>query len=158
MASAMDGSSTAGAGETRDVITSSKGPPPVGAYAMARRAGGLLLLASIGPRKKGTKDIPGVTLDAAGHVVTYDIAAQIHSCFQNVRDVLEEAGSSWDKIVDVTVYMTDFKRDFEVYNRLWAEYFPPGPNSPVRTTIEINKLPQAGNAPINFDVKVIASA
>lgn len=141
-----------------DVTNSAHAPEPLGAYAFARRAGGLLFLAGIGPRQRGSKDIPGVVLDARGGVASYDIEAQVRSCFANVRAVLDEAGSSWSKIVDVTVFLTDMQRDFATYNRLWAEYFPTGPASPTRTTVEISSLPQAGNAPINFEVKVVALA
>jgi len=139
-------------------LHSTSAPEPVGAYAHARRVGNLLFLAGLGPRRRGSKDIPGVTLNASGTMVDYDVAQQIHSCFANVKIVLEEAGSTWDKIVDVTVFLTDMKRDFAVYNALWAQYFPAGPNSPTRTTIEIKSLPQAGTAPIAFEVKVIATA
>jgi 2-aminomuconate deaminase len=137
---------------------STRAPEPVGAYPPVRRVGNLLFLSGQGPRKRGSKDIAGVTLDSTGGVASYDIEAQVRACFENVRIVLEEAGSSWEKIVDCTVFLTDMKRDFARYNALWAEYFPPGPNQPTRTTIEIGALPQVGNAPINFEVKVIATA
>jgi 2-aminomuconate deaminase len=137
---------------------SNRAPEPVGAYPHARRVGNLLFLSGIGPRKRGSKDIPGVQLDATGGVATYDIEAQVRSCFANVRAVLEESGSSWEHIIDVTVFLTDMKRDFPAFNRLWAEHFPPGPSQPTRTTLQVGALPQAGNAPINFEVKVIAAA
>ena len=136
---------------------STRAAEPVGAYPHARRAGNLLFLAGIGPRKRGSKDIPGVSLDATGGVAEYDIDAQVRACFDNVRAVLEEAGSSWDRIVDVTVFLTDLKRDFPRFNQLWAEHFPAGPSQPTRTTLQVQALPQAGNAPINFEVKVIAT-
>lgn len=138
-----------------DATMSQRAAEPVGAYSHARRAGNLLFLAGQGPRRQGSKDIPGVTLDAAGKVVTYDIEAQVRACFENVRIILEEAGSSWDKIVDVMVFLTDMKRDFVVYNRVYAELFP-GPNPPTRTTVEVGALPTAGSAPIAFEAKVIA--
>jgi 2-aminomuconate deaminase len=132
-------------------IVSRTAAEPVGAYSHARRVGSLLFLAGIGPRKRGSKDIPGVILDAAGQVVDYDIEAQIRSAFENVRLVLEESGSSFAGIVDVTVFLTDMKRDFPTFNRVWAEYFKA--NQPTRTTVEINALP----TPIAFEVKVIAT-
>ena len=138
-------------------IRSTRAAEPVGAYPHARRVGNLLFLAGLGPRRRGSKDIPGVKLDSAGKVVDYDIEAQVRSCFENVRAVLEEAGSRWENIVDVQVFLTDMNRDFAAFNRLWAEYFPPGPTQPTRTTIEVGALPQAGNAPINFEVKVVAT-
>ncbi|MGE3106950.1 MAG: RidA family protein [Phycisphaerales bacterium] len=142
--------------ETGD-IRSKAAAEPVGAYPHARRAGGIVFLAGVGPRVRGSKDIPGVVLDAAGNVVSYDIEAQVRSCFANVRTILEEAGSSWERIVDVLVFLTDMKRDFAVFNRVWGEYFPAGPNQPTRTTIQIGALPQGGNAPIAFEVKVTAT-
>jgi 2-aminomuconate deaminase len=138
-------------------IDSMRAAEPVGAYPHARRAGNLLFLAGIGPRQRGSRDIPGVVLDAAGRVQSYDIEAQVRACFESVRVVLEEAGSSWENIVDVQVFLTDMKRDFAAFNRLWSEYFPAGASQPTRTTIEVGALPQAGSAPIAFEVKVIAT-
>src|SRR2546423_5784786 len=108
-------------------INSARAAEPVGPYPHARRVGNLLFLSGVGPRTRGKKEIPGVTLDAAGHVVSYDIETQMRSCFENVRLVLEEAGSSWDKIVDVTSLLTDMKKDFATYNRVHAEYFTTNP-------------------------------
>lgn len=137
-------------------VVSSRAAEPVGAYPHARRVGNLLFLSGQGPRRRGSMDIPGVVLDGAGRVVSYEIEAQVRACFENIRVVLEEAGSSWDKIVDVMVFLTDMERDFAAYNRVYAEYFPAGPNQPTRTTVEVGALPTAGNAPINFEVKVVA--
>lgn len=130
---------------------SSRAPEPVGLYPHARRAGNLLLLSGVGPRRRGTKEIPGVTLNPDGTIAAYDIEAQCHSVFENVRAILEDAGSSWENMVDVTVYLTNMKDDFPVYNRLWAQYF--GQNPPCRTTLEINCLP----TPIAIELKVIAT-
>ncbi|MFM7217956.1 MAG: RidA family protein [Bacteroidota bacterium] len=130
---------------------SSKAPEPVGLYPHARRVGNLLFLSGVGPRERGSKQIPGVELDEAGRIVAYDIATQCHSVFKNVRYILEDAGSSWDRIVDVTVFLTNMKDDFQEYNRLWAEYFKENP--PCRTTLEINCLP----TPIAIELKVIAT-
>lgn len=132
-------------------IESSKAPEPVGLYPHARKVGNLLFLSGVGPRERGTKKIPGVELDAAGNTTSYDIEAQCRSVFQNVRYVLEDAGSSWDKVVDVTVFLTNMKDDFRTYNRIYAEYFKD--NQPCRTTVEINCLP----TPIAIELKVIAT-
>jgi 2-aminomuconate deaminase len=132
-------------------IDSKRAPEPVGLYPHARRVGNLLFLSGVGPRERGTKKIPGVELDAQGNIVSYDIEAQCHSVFRNVRYILEEAGSSWDRLVDVTVYLTNMKADFPLYNRLWAEYFKDNP--PCRTTLEINALP----TPIAIELKCIAT-
>ena len=132
-------------------INSSKAPDPVGLYPHARRVGNLLFLSGVGPRERGSEKIPGVELNDKGEIVKYDIATQCHSVFKNVRYILEEAGTSWDKIVDVTVYLTNMKNDFPTYNKLWAEYFKDSP--PCRTTLEINCLP----TPIAIELKVIAT-
>ena len=135
-------------------FTSQRAPEPVGAYPHARRVGNLLFLSGVGPRRRGSKDIPGVVLDASGKVASYDIEAQCRSCFDNVRAILEDAGSSWQNIVDVLVFLTDMKRDFTAFNRLYAEYFAgPGKPNPTRTTIEIGALP----TPIAVELKVIAT-
>lgn len=136
--------------ETQDSIHSSRAPEPVGLYPHARRVGNLLFLSGVGPRERGTRKIPGVELDDAGRIVSYDIEAQCHSVFRNVKAILEEAGASWDKLVDVTVFLTNMKDDFPTYNRLWAEYFSENP--PCRTTLEINCLP----TPIAIELKCIA--
>lgn len=132
---------------------SDRAPEPVGAYPHAKRVGNLLFLSGIGPRKRGSREIPGVTLGAAGNIATYDIAAQCRSVFENVRFVLEDAGARWEDIVDVQVFLTDMKSDFAVFNELYAEYFA-GPNkpNPTRTTVQVTSLP----TPIAVELKVIA--
>jgi 2-aminomuconate deaminase len=138
--------------EERDrSVTSDRAPEPVGHFPHARRVGDLLFLSGIGPRDRGRREIPGVTLDANGGVVSYDIEAQCRAVFRNVRTVLEDAGSGWERIVDVTVFLTDMKRDFPTFNRLWAEHFPANP--PARTTIEVGALP----TPIAVELKVVAT-
>ena len=133
---------------------SSRAPEPVGAFPHAKRVGNFLFLAGIGPRRRGSKEIPGVTLDLAGNIVSYDIEKQCCAVFENVRLVLEDAGASWDDIVDVTVFLTNMKKDFAIYNKLYAEHFAGAdkPN-PTRTTIEVTALP----TPIAIEVKVIAA-
>ncbi|MBK8846905.1 MAG: RidA family protein [Bacteroidetes bacterium] len=134
-----------------DSINSSKAPEPVGLYPHARKVGNLLFLSGVGPRERGTKKIPGVELSDDGKIISYDIALQCHSVFANVKAILEDAGSRWENIVDVTVYLTNMKDDFTIYNKLWAEYFATNP--PCRTTLEINCLP----TPIGIELKVIAT-
>ena len=131
-------------------IRSSRAPEPVGAFPHARRVGGFLFLSGMGPRKRGSKDIPGVTLDGTGKVIAYDIEVQTRAVFENVRTVLEDAGARWEDIVDVTVFLTDMTRDFPVFNRLYAEAFTG--NQPTRTTVEVGALP----TPIAVELKVIA--
>ena len=133
-----------------DKINSEKAPEPVGLYPHARRVGNLLFLSGVGPRERGTKKIPGVELDETGNIVSYDIEEQCHSVFKNVRAILEDTGSGWDRLVDVTVFLTNMKDDFAIYNKIYAEYFKD--NQPCRTTVEINCLP----TPIAIELKCIA--
>lgn len=131
-------------------LHSSKAPEPVGLYPHARRVGNLLFLSGVGPRKRGSKKIPGVELDEQGNVLSYDIEAQCHAVFRNVRAILEEAGATWENLVDVTVFLTNMQNDFATYNRVYAEYFKG--NQPCRTTVEVNRLP----TPIAIELKCIA--
>src|SRR3989475_4701100 len=137
-----------------ETFDSTRAPEPVGAFPHAKRVGELLFLSGIGPRVRGSKEIPGVTLDSAGNVISYDIDTQCRSVFENVRLVLEDAGATWQDIVDVTVFLTDMKKDFPIYNRIYAEYFAgSGKPNPTRTTIEVGALPTL----IAIELKVIAA-
>ena len=131
-------------------IDAKKAPEAVGAYPHARQVGDFLFLSGVGPRQRDSSEIPGVTLDAAGNISRYDIEAQCHSVFNNVKLVLEASGASWDDLVDVTVFLTNMKADFKTYNRLYAEYFAKA--QPCRTTVEISSLP----TPIAIELKCIA--
>ncbi|MCI5055459.1 MAG: RidA family protein [Flavobacteriales bacterium] len=133
------------------IIESTKAPEPVGLYPHARKVGNLLFLSGVGPRERGTKKIPGVELDPEGNIMSYDIVKQCHSVFNNVKTILEDAGSSWENLVDVTVFLTNMKDDFKAYNKVYAEYFKD--NLPCRTTVEINSLP----TPIAIELKCIAT-
>ena len=132
-------------------IHSDKAPEPVGLYPHARRAGNLLFLSGVGPRERGTTKIPGVELDEQGNILSYDIAAQCHAVFKNIKYILEDAGSGWDKIVDVTVFLTNMKDDFETYNKTYNEYFKDV--QACRTTVEVKSLP----TPIAIELKVIGT-
>ena len=134
-----------------EAFNSNKAPEPVGLYPHSRKVGNLLFLSGVGPREKGTKKIPGVELSEDGEILSYDIAEQCHSVFKNVRLILEASGSSWDKLVDVTVFLTNMKADFPIYNKIYAEYFKD--NQPCRTTVEISSLP----TPIAIELKCIAT-
>ena len=129
---------------------SQKAPEPVGSYPHARKVGNLLFLSGVGPRERGSKNIPGVELDKNGNILTYDIAQQCHAVFRNVKYILEDAGSDWQYLVDITVFLTNMKDDFAEYNKIYAEYF--SDNQPCRTTVEIKSLP----TPIAIELKCIA--
>ena len=132
-------------------IQSKNAPEPVGAYPHAKRVGNLLFLSGVGPRKPNSKKIPGSVIDAKGEILSYDIEKQCHAVFENVKTILVDSGSSWDNLVDVTVYLTNMKNDFHIYNRIYAEYF--SDNLPCRTTVEVSSLP----TPIAIELKCIAT-
>ena len=134
------------------VVHSDKAPRAVGHYPHARRVGQLLFLSGIGPRNATDNSIPGNVLSEFGSLLSYDIVAQCHSVFANVRAVLEASGAQWSDLVDVTVYLTDMARDFPAYNRVWAEYFPDAATAPCRTTLGITALP----TPIAIELKCLA--
>jgi 2-aminomuconate deaminase len=129
---------------------SDKAPDPVGSYPHAKKVGNLLFLSGIGPRKKWMKEIPGVELDENGEIKSYNIELQCHAVFQNVRYILEASGSSWENLVDVTVFLTNIRSDFATFNKIYSEYFKE--NQPCRTTVEVNALP----TPIAIELKCIA--
>lgn len=133
-----------------EIIKTDNAAKPLGAYPHARRVGNLLFLSGIGSRSATDNTIPGLELDAVGNIVKYDIVAETHQCFANVKAVLEASGSSWDKIVDVTVFLTNMKADFPVYNKIYAEYFTTV--QACRTTVEVKSLP----TPIAIELKVVA--
>ena len=133
------------------MLYSDKAPEPVGAYPHAKKVGNLLFLSGVGPRKKGSKEIPGVTLDAAGNIAAYNIEEQCHAVFENVRLILEASGSRWENLVDITVFLTNMKDDFATFNKIYATYFKA--NQPCRTTVEVNALP----TPIAIELKCIAA-
>ena len=132
------------------MATESRAPEPVGAYPYTRRAGNLLFLSGVGPRQRGQAGIPGVEVDEDDQVVKYDFESQCRAVFENVGYILAEAGARWDDLVDVTVFLTNMRDDFPVYNRLYAEYFATA--QPCRTTLEINCLP----TPIAIELKCVA--
>ena len=132
-------------------FNSDRAPQAVGLYPHARKVGNFLFLSGVGPRKAGQTDIPGVTLNANGEIESYNIDEQCHSVFNNIKFILEDAGSSWEKIVDVQVFLTNMKDDFKTYNKIYADYFKE--NQPCRTTIEIKSLP----TPIAIELKIIAT-
>lgn len=133
-----------------NVFESQKAPEPVGAYVHAKKAGGLLFLAGVGPRKRGSKEIPGVFTDPEGNIVAHDVVEQTEAVIENVRTILEESGSSFEKIVDVTVFLTDMKQGFAKFNKVFARHFKG--LSVTRTTVEVGALP----TPISVEFKVIA--
>lgn len=134
-----------------ETIVTGKAPKPMGLYPHARKVGNLLFLSGIGPRDPENDEIPGLKLDKHGQFLSFDFEAQCHSVFKNVKTVLEASGSSWDKLVDITVFLVDMKRDFHTFNKIYATYFKD--NQPCRTTVSVNSLPSA----IAIELKCIAT-
>lgn len=134
-----------------ETINTSNAAKPLGAYPHARRVGNLLFLSGIGSRNPVDNSIPGLALDAEGNIMHYNIEAECRQVFANVKAVLEAAGSSWDKIIDVTVFLTNMKEDFATYNKIYGEYFKEV--QACRTTVEVKSLPTQ----IAIELKVIAS-
>lgn len=134
-----------------EIINTSAAAKPLGAYPHARRVGNLLFLSGIGSRNPQDNSIPGLEQDAAGNIISYDIEKECLQVFANVKAVLEASGSSWEKIVDVTVFLTNMKKDFPVYNKIYGEYF--SEVQACRTTVEVKSLP----TPIAIELKVIAT-
>jgi 2-aminomuconate deaminase len=139
----------------KEKIDAKNAPKPMGLYPHARRVGNLLFLSGVGPRVAGSgseeANIPGLKFDNNGNYESFDFEAQCRSVFENVRRILEESGSKWENLVDVTTFLTDMKRDFKTYNRIYSEYFKD--NQPCRTTVEVNALP----SPIAIELKCIAT-
>lgn len=135
----------------KEIISTKNASTPLGAYPHARKVDNLLFLSGIGPRNPKDNSIPGLELDKEGNILKYDIEAECHSVFANVKAVLEASGSSWDKIIDVTVFLTNMKKDFPIYNKIYAEYFTSV--QACRTTVEVKSLP----TPIAIELKVIAT-
>ncbi len=133
-----------------DKIVSSKAPEPVGPYPHARHVGPFIFVSGMGPRQPGTKEIPGVRLDAQGGVVSHDIELQTKATIENIKIVLEHAGSRLEDVVDVSVFLTDMKNDFQKFNKVYGEFFEK--IGPTRTTVEVKSLP----TPIAVELKVIA--
>lgn len=133
-------------------IETDQAPKAVGHYPHARRIGNLLFLSGIGPRSASDNSIPGNVYDVNNVLESYDISAQCHSVFANVKAVLTASGANFNDLVDVTVYLTDMVKDFKTYNQLWAEYFPDAALAPCRTTLGITALP----TPIAIELKCTA--
>lgn len=136
-------------------ISTDKAPKPVGLYPHARKVGNLIFLSGVGPRQAGSGNgdskVAELDIDSKGNFVNFDFEAQCHAVFKNVRMVLEASDAKWEHLVDVTVFLVDMKRDFNTFNKIYAEYFKD--NQPCRTTVAINALP----TPIAIELKCIAA-
>ncbi len=131
-------------------IKTDAAPKPVGAYPHARKVGDFLFLSGVGPRHPETDGVPGSEFSKAGNYLAFDFEQQCRQVFDNVKTILEASGAKWNDLVDVTVFLTDMKRDFHTYNRVYAEYFKDA--QPCRTTLGIDSLP----TPICIELKCVA--
>ncbi len=116
-----------------------KAPDPVGTYPHAKKVGDFLFLSGIGPRNSSNNSIPDKFED------------ECHSVFKNVRTVIEESGAKWEDLVDITIFLTNMEKDFDIFNSIYKKYFKEK-NKPCRTTLEIKSLP----TPISIELKCIA--
>ena len=137
---------------SHDQIISQKAPEPVGSYPHAKRVGDLLFLSGVGPRKRGTRDIPGITFDGERNILDYNVAEQTHAVIENIKLVLQDSGLGLENLVDVQCFLTNMKKDFQEFNRVYGEYFSVE-SGPTRTTVEVGALP----TPIAVEFKAIAS-
>ncbi len=152
-----DGTTRAGAtvtwNESPTGIESARAPKPVGAYPHARRVGDFLFLSGVGPRSGKDNSIPGGPVrDEQGAPRDYDIEAQTRAVIENVRTILEDAGTAMEAILDVQVFLIDMDRDFAGFNATYKELM--GSYGATRTTIAVRALP----TPIAVEFKVIAEA
>jgi 2-aminomuconate deaminase len=131
-------------------VNATQAPEPVGAYPHARLAGDFLFLSGVGPRKPGAKQIPGVTQNENGQVISHDIEIQTESVIENVRSILAAAGARFEQIVDVQVFLTDMKKDFSGFNKIYEKHFKQV--QATRTTVQVGALP----TPIHVEFKVVA--
>ena len=99
--------------------------------------------------------IPGLKQDHNGNFTAFDFDAQARGVLANVRAILEQNDARWEDLVDITVYLTDMKRDFGAFNRIYKEHFEnvPAELRPCRTTVEVGALP----TPIAIELKCVAS-
>jgi 2-iminobutanoate/2-iminopropanoate deaminase len=119
-----------------EVIATDKAPKAVGAYAQAVRAQGFLFLSGQIPLDPST-----------GELIQGDVAAQTRRVLDNLRAVLEGAGSALDQVVKATIYLTDMN-DFAVVNQTYAEYFPAA--KPARATVAVAGLPRGSKVEIDM--------
>jgi 2-iminobutanoate/2-iminopropanoate deaminase len=112
----------------REVISTAKGPKAIGPYSQAIKANGFVFISGQGAGDPVT-----------GKIVEGGVAEQTARCLENVKAILEAAGSSLDRAVRVGVYLKDMN-DFEAMNEVYARYFLANP--PARTTIEAARLPR----------------
>ena len=117
----------------------SQAPSPVGNYPHSIEVNGVLYLSGIGPRNSKDNSIDGNSYDQDKHLIDYDIEKQTHAVFKNIKSILEASNSKWENIVDITVFLTNMKKDFNKFNEIYNSYFPD--SHACRTTVEVNALP-----------------
>ena len=110
----------------KTIIKAKKGPPPKGKYSHIVTGGSFVFLSGQLPFTPG------------GELVHGDIKAQTRQVLENIKNMLEEAGSSLTKVVRIGVYVIDIN-DFESMNEVYSEFFPKQP--PARTTLIVSKFP-----------------
>lgn len=111
----------------KEVISTSRGPKAIGPYSQAIKAGGFIFVSG------------QVALDpATGKIAEGDVSAQTERTLENLKAIVEAAGSSLDRALKATVFLKDL-RDFAAMNEVYKRYFPSNP--PARATVEVARLP-----------------
>ena len=112
----------------RDTVLTDRGPKPIGPYSQAIRANGFLYVSG------------QVALDAkTGEMMAGDISQQTERTLENVRGIVEAAGSKMSHVVKATVFLKDMN-EFAAMNQVYARYFPLAP--PARSTVQVARLPK----------------
>jgi 2-iminobutanoate/2-iminopropanoate deaminase len=112
----------------KNVVTSSRAPAAIGPYSQAIVANGMVYTAGVIPLDPETKEIAGG-----------DINSQAQRVLTSLRDLLEDAGSSIDRVVKTTCFLQDLN-DFPAFNEVYAAFFT-GDAAPARSTVQVAKLP-----------------
>ena len=112
----------------KDVVLTDRGPKPIGPYSQAIKANGFLYLAG------------QVALDPkTGELTGADIRQQTERVLENIKGIVEAAGSKLNHVVKTTVFLMDMN-DFAAMNEVYARYFPIAP--PARSTVQAARLPK----------------
>jgi len=112
----------------RETVETKKAPAPIGPYSQAIRANGFVFISGQIPVNPET-----------GQVAGGEISGQTHQAMKNLSAILQAAGSSLDRVVKTTVFLTNLD-DFSGFNEVYAEYF--GEAKPARATVQVARLPK----------------
>lgn len=126
---------------TKQCFVSPLGPRPVAKVSHAVRVGDLIFTAGQGPRDP-----------ASGKVIRGDMRAHTRRTMENLKAILETASSSWDDVVQVTVWLANIAKDFDAFNAMYNSYLTR--DYPARAVIQAGKL----NWGMKVEIQVVAIA